>query len=333
MIDWQGISDAIAPPERTWVTSGVVSGSDEADSEDACVDFSKGYPLVSVLAHPSLVPIRCKVAMRMAGRGEAEWHPFIVGDEVIVLIPGGDFRAGGVIVGKLNNELDTFPTESVAGQDPTKNNFAFRRTRTPVVEENAGPVLLRSALTGGMVSIDEVGAVTLRAGNVDDPTAPASALKLSSEVLGLQDPTGTRILQLNLENDTFTMRLKDTVLTLSSGDSPVGQSQLATPLQFQVSTSGQPSLEHVATTEAVFNIFIQSLLAFAAANPGPVTGGALATFLNTALGPLIATTVANGTLSAPVAAGIAAAFASAPQKATLPLQTRPGIGCVGFLAG
>ncbi len=327
---------------RTWCSYGVVSGSSDPDSEERCVDFTEGYPLVSVLTQPGLVPLRCKVAMRMAGNGEAEWHPFLPGDEVFIAIPEGDHRAGGVILGKLNNAIDRFPVGSVAGQDPTRNNFAFRRTRTPVVEENAGPVLLRSALTGGTLSIDETGAATLRSGNVGDPTAPAAAMRIAQDVMGWQSADATMLLQLATTDETFTMRLKDTVLTLSSGSSAVNLNQLITPGVLQVSASGQPPAEHVCTTEAAFSILINSLtLLLAPLNLvfAPITGTALATIIQTMLTtalPLAIPGIATAGITPAVASGIATAFTAAlPKPPVVPgvAQTSPGIGCVGFLTG
>src|ERR1019366_2087115 len=129
--------EAVAGPidTRQWVSYGTVS----PETPDAkSTTFTKEYgPLVNVKLHPTGIPVVCRVAHEVAGNGEGEWFPFIEGDEVIVLIPEGDETAGCVIMGRLNQEIDFWPT-IVAGQDPRLNNFAFRRMRTPYIFETAG---------------------------------------------------------------------------------------------------------------------------------------------------------------------------------------------------
>src|SRR5690606_24717279 len=125
-------------------------------------DEEEGEPLVRVLLEPTKVPVTCRVGSMCAGNGEGEWSPFVEGDEVMVLIPEGDERSGCVIICRLNNSIDRFPMDSVAGQDPTTNSFAFQRRRTPFIQEFAGPLFLRTALSEAFISIDSAGAVTIR---------------------------------------------------------------------------------------------------------------------------------------------------------------------------
>lgn len=343
MVDLRALKSVLQGPDndtRTWFTHGIIDGSNDADADDACVDFSAGYPIVRVMTQPDQVPISCRVGMAMAGNGEAEWHPFLVGDEVGVAIPDGNYRNGGIIIARLNNEIDRFPTESVGGQDPTKNNFAFRRTRTPVIEEQAGPWTKRDALTGCLLSLDETGAVTIRAGNPGAPTEPASAIKVSHDILGMQNPDGTVFLQLNLVDDNFTVRVKDVVATLASGTA--AESLVTVPRTFTLGNSGNPPLEHVVTTEAVVSIVMALLnvmsVGFAAipatvgGAPGGIPFAAVLTALTTAgLAPVIA---AAGTLTPPALAAIQGVFAAAAPKPNTPTgQLVPGIGCPGFLTG
>src|SRR5579859_785093 len=98
---------------RQWVSYGTV----DADTSDAkAIQFkdddgnpSPYGPLVSVTLQPSGVSLPCRVLGQVAGNGEADYFPFLAGDEVLVLLPEGDERAGAVIVGRLNQEIDAWP--------------------------------------------------------------------------------------------------------------------------------------------------------------------------------------------------------------------------------
>lgn len=122
---------------RSWVSFGLVHHQDP--KQIVTFDEEYGCPLVCVTLQPSGSNVHCRVSSMVAGNGEGEWHPFVEGDEVLVVLPEGHESAGPVIIGRLNNSLDKFPMDSVAGQDPTTNVFAFRRRRTPFIEEFLGP--------------------------------------------------------------------------------------------------------------------------------------------------------------------------------------------------
>lgn len=129
--------DAISPeggglPGKDWLSIATVD-----DDEPVTFDPDLG-PLVNVTTQPKQIPLVCRVGMRIAGRGEGEYFPFVAGDEVLVAILQGDARAGGVILCRVCNGIDRFPT-TVAGQDATKNNFAFTRSIAPHLEERDGP--------------------------------------------------------------------------------------------------------------------------------------------------------------------------------------------------
>jgi len=335
--DQRTAAEAFAAPgmdTRSWVSIGIVS----ADTPEEVVDFdeSAGQPFVRVLLEPSKVPVYARVSNSLAGNGEGEWNPFIQGDEVLVVFPQGYEDAGAVIVGRLNNSFDPFPTESVAGQDPTTNTFAFRRRRTPFVEEYAGPVLFRTALSEAFFSIDATGAVTIRDGEGD-------ALQMTADLFGFQNAAGDILLQMNLTEGIAIMQARDAYFQIASAESGA-PSSLLIPTSFSVTTAGDTALEHVATTEGVINLLKNFLTVWGAALnliPAPLTGTSLAaTILPPAQEALLTGTIggavvpATGTLSPAVLSALTAAFTAQPQKQfTATGQPLPGVGCKGFLAG
>jgi len=328
---------------RQWCSFGTVRGGTTED--DPCVEFVNDQPLVRVLLHPSLIEVRARVAGRIAGDGEAEWHPFVPGDEVFVGIPEGNERAGAVILGRLNNAIDRFPSGSVAGQDPRKNAFAFSRRKTPVIDELNGPVMLRSALTGGFISIDDAGVFTLRGGNPDDPNAakPAPGLQMGPDGISMQDASAKFGISFGPTSGALLVLVDDAVLSLSSsaGGKP---SQIGVPGVLALATNGNPPLEHVTTTEAVANIIANVFITLAvplAAVAVPLTGSALAALITTWLAaPGFAasfTAAAAGPTSAlnpAVLQAILAGYATMLQKPNTPSgQLTPGLGAPGLLTG
>lgn len=168
---------------RQWISYGTVdAGTPEQPPiifKDADGNPNPYGPQVLVTLQPSGVTVPCRVAGAVAGDGEADWYPFVPGDEVIVVIPEGDERAGACIVGRLNQELDAFPLV-VAGQDVTKNTFGFRRMRTPFIVETAAAYLIRSALTGSQIGIDSEGKVIINDGDQGSLTIGPESIGLSS---------------------------------------------------------------------------------------------------------------------------------------------------------
>lgn len=344
-LDLTDLAAGLARPgndPREWVCFGTVRGGTTED--DPCVEFEGDQPLVRVLLHPSLREVRARVAMDVAGDGEAAWHPFIPDDEVIVVIAEGHERAGCVIIGRLCNAIDKFPSGSIAGQDPRKNNFAFRRTKTPVVHELNGPLMQRSAATGGFISIDDAGVLTLRAGNVNDPDAkePAPGLQMSPDGISMQDASAKYSLSMGPTNGVFLVLVDDAVLSISSssGGKP---SMLGVPTSFAIGTGGNAPIEHVATTESQANVLLNVLLTLAAAitaggsvTPltGATLGGLITGYLASGFAASWATAVAPNPLLAAVIAAIGGAFRTQPQKFTSPFgQLTPGIGCAQTYSG
>jgi hypothetical protein len=328
--DLRSLAEALALPGGTWSSIGIV----DADE----ISFEEGLgPLVPVTLQPSQVQVFCRVASPVAGDGEAEYYPFVAGDEVLVAIPGGNERSGTcVIIGRLNNERAPFPMGPVAGQDPTTNSFAFRRTRTPLLTENGGPWTVRQE-TGALLSLDMAGAVTIRDGAGD-------ALQMTGDVFAYQSADATALLQLNVTEGRFTLKVNDSLLTLSKGGASPEVNALAVPGTFMVTTLANPAAEHVLTTEAMCNVLVSTMQALSvaiSALPGALTGPGLAAVFQTAgfSAALAAgiTAAAVGSTPELVNTAILAAFAGATKKPDPDSETgqqhNPGVGCAGFLTG
>lgn len=342
-IDWSTLAEATRGPDadKQWCSIGIVT----ADDAGQIVQFREdlGQPLVSVTLVPTNVPTYCRVGSAVAGNGEGEWHPFVLGDEVVVLIPQGHEGAGCVIVSRLNNKLDAFPMDSVAGQDPTTNTFAFSRRRTPYVQEYAGPVVLRSALSSALISIDALGAITLK----DSENA---ALQLSADLIGFVGPSdaakGTSpefLLQLDLTHRHFAVQVGDAVMTLSASDASPEVNTITVPGAMTIGTLGNGTLEHAATTESVANVlekFTQQLaliIGATGAGTGTAIGTAITTWLVSPSFPAVwalANEAPIGSQSPSLPEVIASIFAASTQKSGLgPTQLDPGIGCAGLVIG
>jgi hypothetical protein len=325
---------------RTWVSMGLVGFN---DGEPIIFDTDRKVPLVKVTLHPSFTKVYCRVAVGAsgaAGDGEGEWAPFVENDEVLVLLPEGNEKAGAVITNRFNNQLYKFPMDSVAGQDPTTNTFGFVRRRTPFITEVAGPWMVRSALSGAFINISKEGIITLKDGE-------NSAFQISPDVIGLVGPSTEStapefVMQLDLTGRHFVLQVGDAIMTLSASDASPETNLLAVPGSFSLGTIGNPPIEHVVTTEAVANIISNAFTTFAALVAPvviPLTGSALSTAIVTWLtSPAYAATFSTsmGTPLTPlVAAAIFSAFGSAGPKppATLFGQVAPGIGAPGFTTG
>lgn len=322
------MGQALARPgmdPRQWVSYGIV----DADAPGhRCVIFKdengdplKSGPLVRVTLQPSGISVVCRVAGLVAGDGEAEWFPFVAGDEVVVVLPEGSERAPPVIVGRLNNGPDAWPTK-VAGMDPQANNFAFRRVRTPYVLEVGPSLMFRSAQTGCAFTFSPDGTVFLASGD-------KHLLVMTADVVALQTGGQEAMLQLDPAHGTAGLYAKSTSLVLSEG-----ASQLLTGGTLGVGTSGNGPLEHATSTEAVVNILASFFTGWSTILTGigavPLTGTSLGATINPAALILLingALALAGGGTVAPYLPAIAGALAI-PKAPGL-----PGVGCPGFSLG
>ena len=331
--DWRSFDEG-RPPEKQWVSMAIVID----DPEVPAVEFNKddGQVYVNVSLEPSKVPARCRVSSFAAGDGEAEYFPFLPGDELIVVLPLGREDSGAVIIGRLNNQLDAFPMDSVAGQDPTTNTFALRRRRTPTIEEFAGPVLFRNALSGALFSLDNKGGVTIKDGE-------NSAVQISADALTLQGPstptTSPKLLfQMNFTEERAMLQVNDAQLLISGSGAPsqAGQAYLTLPADLFVAFGNNQPAEHVATTESTLALLVGLLTQVASTSGGPVTtasiGAAIVTFLAAVaagglpLDPATATALASGLV-------VAASTPKPPANPLSGVQLLPKLGAVFFHTG
>jgi len=341
--------DAFAAPgmdTRQWISMGTVDAEKFVDGEkvDPVVFDDDFGPLVNVTLQPSGLPARCRVAIGATGacgNGESEYSPFVGGDEVVVAVPEGFESTGCVIIGRLNNGLDKFPAESVAGQDPTRNRFAFRRRRTPFVEEFATTWMTRVASHGGFFLISESGTVTIRDGS-------KGALQMGPDIFGYVEggrevgseatPSPTALFQLDLTNRRVILQMDDAQLMLSSssasassGDPPPGDAALNIPGGLSLAFGNNQPAEHVATIEAVVALLETIFTAISVSPvPGPAIGSTALTALNAALaagGAAITTTAAS------LATGLPIAAASPKPPPVGGVQLLPRLGAVSFRTG
>ena len=326
-LDARTIGEAFRGPgmdPRQWCSYGIVKPGTKGD-EIVVFDEELGYPLVSVVLEPSKVPVRCRVGGRSAGNGEAEWDPYVEGDEVFVGIPEGNERAGCVILARLNNQLDRFPMDSVAGQDPTTNAFAFTRRRTPFLQEYAGPIMLRSALTGAFMSIDTAGVITIRDGE-------GAAIQLSPDLVGMQGPSSPStpprfLFQCDLNASRTTLQQGNALFQQNAE----GATWIVSPTQLIARQGADHPGEHVATVEFVLAMI--GVVARAITLPGggdPVSGGAVQAAVNLAVSaggaPLMTAEAAA------LSAGLVIAGAS-PKPPPVGVQLLPKLGALNFITG
>jgi len=328
-IDMAKLGEALSRPgldTRNFIEEGTVcDGEDAVDFDDA---DDLGGPTVFVNLQPSKITVRCRLLQASAGKGEGEWTPFVEGDHVLVCFPRGTPKNGGIIVGRLNNSLDKFPA-NVAGQDPSGNTFAFKRQRTAFTHEIAGTYTVREANSGSFLTLDAT------TGNVTIKDGSNGALQLSADLFGYQSGDALYLLQLDTSGKRFMVQVGDAMFRLAAGTSNPRSSTLVTPGPFSVSANAQPAAEHVATTEAVFNILSWFFKALGTANPGPILGAVLG---GAADGILASAAAAAGVgpLNPAIGAAVAGIFAAAVQKPPGVAgtgQAQPGIGCAGFLTG
>jgi hypothetical protein len=246
---------------RQWVSHGTV---DPETPDQKSVTFTKAYgPLVSVTLQPSGVPCVCRVAHEVAGNGEGEWFPFIAGDEVIVVIPEGDETAGCVIVGRLNQEIDQWP-QVVAGQDATKNNFAFRRMRTPYIIETASGWMVRHATTGAFFGLSPEGALTFS-------NSDKAFMAIRPDFIGFQNGDATVLLQIDVGASQIVAEAAGTHFVLDKL-----KSSIYTLGTLELGTAGNQASEHATSIESVLLLLQAFFAAVGIASPGPLTGAALA---------------------------------------------------------
>ncbi len=308
---------------RQWVSNGTVV-QDTPDARSVVFKDTEGNPLsngvlVVVKLHPSATIVACRLAGGCAGDGEGEYMPFVAGDEVVVVIPEGDERAGPMIIGRLNQKYDIFP-HTVAGQDVTANTFGFRRIRCPYILETASSYMIRSAVTGANLTIDQTGNIFLASGDGHLLLLNADAVKL-----GIGNADVPAYLQF---------------------DPSTSQASLAAE-QLTVSLTGHVPCYHLLTVEAFINVLSVVLAGFLVPPvPALATPSAVAT-TQTLIAAMLPACVLPTSVLTPVALqAITAAFAlqslpTSPYGALAAVDgvvpatagAFPGIGRPNFLVG
>ncbi len=243
--------------DRQWCSYGIVEPDGSDGQHSVRFNDENGNPLahgvlVDVKLQPSGIVVPCRVMSQCAGAGEGEYHPFVAGDEVMVLIPEGNERAGCAIVGRFNQVHDVFPT-MVAGQDVTTNTMAFKRLIAPYCIETAGGYTIRNAVTGSSLTVDQMGQWFMTDGD-------GSQLVLTPTVVQLMTPNQLCGIQFNVA-DSITLLKSDTaslVLDDSSGSKWQSDSTLS------ISACGNPGLNHVTTVEGMVQFMNAVLLSMGA---------------------------------------------------------------------
>jgi len=314
---------------REWVSYGIVQT--DSTEDDRPIDFSPLYgPMVNVTLQPAGVDVRARVTGFIAGNGEGCWYPFLPGDEVLVVCVGGRYE-NAVIVGRLNQQIDAFPTV-VAGNPVDTNTFGFWRLVAPFVIESKNTFQIINPVTTSAFIMEEGGNVTIRDGEL-------SFLHIGADFLGLQTNDGGLLLQMNIESNTIRIaHNNDPGQPSVIFDLNGVESKLATGGTLSIGTAGNFAAFHAITLESVIAIL---------ASYSAVIGAGIAA-LGVPFGPLAPLFASPGPLSGlPGAISVEPALAAA---VSLPIndvfqQTLnqlmsvpktigvPNIGCIGLQLG
>lgn len=220
--------------------------------------------------------------------------PFVEKDEVIVIIPHGDLKSGPVIIGRLNQAIDTFPG-IVAGQDATKNTFGFWRLRVPFVIETGESFLIRSAKTGAQIGIDPTGQIIFNNGDKHH-------IIIASDAIAFSSGDEKTFLQLNFTEGRATIAVDGGRFELSK----TGESQLFAPGVLNLGAGGARGSGHAVTVEQLIawtaNLVCQLALtgAFTSTIPNPYTSAAWPAGAPAALNALFAAMIPAQTSSVPI---------------------------------
>jgi len=303
---------------RAWVSFGTVQADSPNQHSVSFADANGNvlpWPTIQVEMHPSGDVASCRVANTCAGEGEGEWYPFVAGDEVIVLIPQGDERAGCTIIGRLNQMKDIWPA-MVAGQDSTTNTFGFKRMVAPYIMESAASLLFRNATTNSFISIDKTGNVTLSEGSDN------GFIHVGTDFIGMQSGDNSTLVQIDPTNKQVLLQADTMQLILDALNT-----QLMTNGSLLISTSGMTSVPgHAVSAEQVIALMAGMIIAIGVLNPGPLIGAALAAGVTNIMNAAIAATITPATSPTQFQGALAAALAFP----TDPSGSIAGFGRGGF---
>lgn len=287
MFDHISFAQAFKSPKQNWFSYGIVaSETEQAPSaqlkslDDSALPYG---PMVSVVLQPSGVAVNCRVSSQVAGDGEADYYPFVAGDEVLVALPEGHERAGATIIGRMNQSLDAWPSV-VAGQDATKNTMGFRRMRAPYVLETASSYLIRSALTGSQIGIDAQGQLIMNDGD-------QGTMVIGAEAIGFASGDGTAFMHVLPPTKEVFLGADTATLLLSASESKfISQGKIS------FATAGGVANQTGVTAEQVVAFVIDVITALASA------GAFNPAMLPTPIGPPANPAVIGAIVSAALAA-------------------------------
>lgn len=317
MIDSALMGEATSRPgndTRQWISLGTVveetSGTKSVEFKDETGTPLPSGPMVRVTLQPSNIRVLAMVGQQVVGNGEGEWVPFIQGDQVLVALPSGDENFAPTIICRVASRYDPFPT-AVAGQDPTKNTFAFKRRRTPYIEETASSWMVRSAITGAQVAIDQQGALFLSTGDKHH-------FILNADVMSWGNAENTVEIQLQVSDKNIIMSANTSRVELMSS----GQSLISSAGPLAITGGGASAKHHEVSLEQVINLFVNFLylltgpagsstlqselssspvkLLFAGTFPQPLITGLTKWLTDAAITPTPITPVAGGAVLAPI---------------------------------
>lgn len=292
---------------REWISYGIVDPDGEGDDAKSTV-FDPDYgPLINVTLHPSGTPVVCRVASSLAGNGEGEWAPFIGKDEVLVALAGGSERQC-VIIGRLNQGTDGFPT-MVGGVDTSKNAIGFRRIRAPYVIELGGAevgklssYMITQAVTNSSLLLDKGGNWYIKDGE-------GTALHIGPDWFGFQTIQSEYLIQMQLESKRLFISVDSGAAAMTLSADPAVPSLIMSAGQLALGTNAHQPVWHGISAESVCMLLDKVLFGLAAfsapgalagltAGSGAVVAAAIGQASTMVLNPLIATAV-TGAMQAP----------------------------------
>lgn len=174
-VDAGRLGEMLARPgmdTRVWVSLATVVET----------DISTDGAFADVTLLPSGDKETVRIGMEYAGNGFGRNSPIKADDEVVVLFPGGDPDAGGVIVARLHNKSDPPPTLAInSPKDVVEivesgNNYQLNTS-------GAGQVKVETKGTGQVEVKTSSGAINLTPGstvNLGGPTAVDAVMKGTS---------------------------------------------------------------------------------------------------------------------------------------------------------
>lgn len=299
-------------------TSYALVVAEKSGDESTVIVYQDAGPQVSVELQPSRIRVAARVGMSIAGEGEGEWYPFVEGDEVLVAIPDGDPRNGVVILARLTNARDTFPMR-VAGQNARANKTGIRRQRAPFLWEIAEGWLLRQSASGAFISMEKAGRITI-AGST------GAFLTVRDDFVGMQGADPELMIQVNDQKAKCRIQAKGSLIEVKQELVRVLAPQVA------IMASGLPPVGHAVTTEAVVNIIVSFMTAWAAALTPialPMNGSAIAATISPAA-LLVLMNAAMGLASVGTVAPYLGAIAGALSARTPDASGNfPGVGHPG----